>query len=104
MTAHGKPPERPDDPDATEDKAGVEAYESDWYRSLQALSKRGETGGASEADTPAEVAPDAARPRKKAGEPAAPDDEDEDEEGDDERHPASDPGEPGLWVVVTPDR
>jgi len=100
MADHRKPGD-PDDPDTPEGEAGVEAYESDWYRSLQALAKRDvsedEPGGAEsgdvEEDADASVGENA--PEAKTG-----------TEGHDgaEKKKAPEPGEPGLWVVVTPDR
>ena len=89
---------------------GVEAYESDWYRSLQALAAR-ESQGHEEASgdagvgrrpdtgdrTPVRRATTQATPRtaktrrgrRRAG----------GRQGD-----ASEPREPGIWVVVSPDR
>ena len=95
--AEHRTPDEPDDPDTPESEDGVEAYESDWYRSLQAVANREgnkapSTEGASSEDDDAS------------------DDDDDDETTTDDEHttagkkPHSEPGEPGIWVVVTPDR
>ena len=106
--AEHRTPDEPDDTGTPEGEDGVEAYESDWYRSLQAVANReGNKAPPQGGESPDHDADAASDDDDSGGGGGG---EKDSKTGDEKKrdgstkkaHPES--AEPGIWVVVTPDR